>query len=82
MRANAKKVQTGSFVIRLVDFAKYEELLPKSLTTALEAKAPNFWKWASAVVKEESVTYIWDAKATSEKNIEKFAKLRKEAAAK
>ena len=56
-------------------------MLPKSLLTSLEAKAPSFWKWASAVVKEDSVTYKWDAKAISERTIDRFEKLRKEAAA-
>jgi len=79
-RLTLAEVQTASFVIRLVTFAEYEALLPKSLLTSLEAKAPSFWKWASAVVKEDSVTYKWDAKAISERTIDRFEKLRKEAA--
>ncbi|TVY88606.1 Glutathione S-transferase U20 [Lachnellula willkommii] len=75
------EVQTASFVIRLLDFAQYEALLPKSLLTTLQTKAPNFWKWASAVVKEDSVTYKWDAKANAEKAILRVEKARKEAAA-
>lgn len=80
-RLTLAEVQTASFVIRMVSFAEYEPLLPKSLLTSLEAKAPSFWKWASAVIKEDSVTYKWDAKAVSERTVEKTEKLRKEAAA-
>jgi hypothetical protein len=43
------------------------------MLTNLEAKAPSFWKWAKAVVKEESVNYIWDAKTVSEKTKAKWA---------
>ncbi|TVY52935.1 Glutathione S-transferase U20 [Lachnellula cervina] len=80
-RLTFAEVQTASFVIRLLDFGAYEALLPKSLLPALEAKAPSFWKWASAVVKEDSVTYKWDAKAHAEGTIQRFAELRKEDAA-
>jgi glutathione S-transferase len=47
--------------------------------TDLEMKAPAFWKWANAVVKEKSVNYIWD-----EQRIVERTKLRlgKTAAAK
>jgi glutathione S-transferase len=50
-------------------YGKTEELLPGSILTTLEAEAPSFWKWANAVVKEESVTYIWDEKAVVEATI-------------
>ncbi|TVY42261.1 Glutathione S-transferase [Lachnellula occidentalis] len=80
-RLTLAEVQTASFVTRMLSFAEYEALLPKSLLTSLEAKAPNFWKWATAVVKEDSVNYKWDAKAVSERTIERTEKLRKEAAA-
>jgi glutathione S-transferase len=35
--------------------------------TNLETKAPAFWKWANAVVKEKSVNYIWDEQRIVEK---------------
>jgi glutathione S-transferase len=55
-------------------FPKYEQLLPSSFLPALESKAPAFWKWASAVVREKSVAAIWDEKAVAEGTIAKFAK--------
>ncbi|CAG8976007.1 hypothetical protein HYALB_00007534 [Hymenoscyphus albidus] len=74
-RLTFAEVLTGSFIIRLLGFSKYPELVPASLPAGLEAKAPNFWKWASAVVKEESVTYIWDEKAYAEATIKRLATL-------
>lgn len=59
-RLTLAEVQTASFIIRALAFAKHEELLPKSVKTTLEAKAPNFWKWAQAVSAEKSVTAVWD----------------------
>jgi glutathione S-transferase len=59
-------VQTGSFILRVLAFPKYDGLLPKSILTNLETKAPNFWRWANAVVKEKSVIAIWDEKSIAE----------------
>jgi glutathione S-transferase len=53
-------------------FPKYDGLLPSSILKNLEAKAPNFWKWANAVVKEDSVTYIWDEKSVAEKTLKRI----------
>jgi len=47
--------------------------VPKSVVTTLESKAPSFWKWANAVVKEESVTYVWDEKVFAERTIKRLA---------
>jgi len=68
------EVLTGSFLLRLLAFHKYD-ILPKSVPTSLEAKAPAFWKWANAVVKENSVTYIWDEKHVAERTKIRIAKL-------
>ena len=68
------QVQTGSFVLRVVSFSKYEQLLPKSLAAKLEDKAPSFWKWANAVANEESVTYIWDEKLMVDRTLARLAK--------
>jgi glutathione S-transferase len=65
----------------VLSFSKDGEVLPKSINTSLEAKAPNFWKWASNLVKQESVTYIYDEKKIVEKAKVRFANLRKQAAA-
>jgi glutathione S-transferase len=59
-------------------FPKYG-IIPQSILTNLEAKAPAFWKWANAVVKEESVTYIWDEKSVAERTKARIAKLNAEA---
>jgi len=69
------EVQTGSFILRVLSFPKYDGLFPKSLLTTLPEKAPAFWKWANAVVKEESVTYIWDEKSVATRTRDRFAKL-------
>ncbi|ROT38195.1 thioredoxin-like protein [Sodiomyces alkalinus F11] len=53
------EVLTGSWLIRLFTFAKYG-YLPKTLTTELSERAPNFTKWADAVVKTPSVNAIYD----------------------
>jgi len=68
---------TGSFILRVIDLPKYEEaaLLPKSLLTSLETKAPAFWKWANAVVGEKSVTYIWDGPSVAKRTAARIAKL-------
>ncbi|EHL02918.1 putative Glutathione S-transferase GST-6.0 [Glarea lozoyensis 74030] len=49
--------------------AEVDILLPPSFLPALEKDAPNFWKWANALTKEESVTYIWDEKKVTEGTI-------------
>lgn len=54
------KVLTGPFILRAFALSKYEDLLPGSILTTLEEKAPNFWKWGQAVIAEKSVTAIWD----------------------
>jgi len=54
------EVQTGSFVLRFIDFPKYG-LVGSTVLSELETKAPNFLKWAKAVVAEKSVNHIWDA---------------------
>ena len=74
--SDSEQVQTGSFLLRLLSFPKYEGPLPKSILKNLETKAPNFWKWANAVVKEESVTYIWDEKTVAERTAARIEKLK------
>lgn len=61
----------------MLSFPKYEGLLPKSVLTGLEAKAPAFWNWANAVVKEDSVTYIWDEKNVAERTLARIVKASK-----
>jgi len=80
-RLTLAEVQTASFILRVLAFPKYD-LLPQSLPTQLESKAPNFWKWANTVVKEDSVTYIWDEKKVAEGTKARIEKAKAAAAAK
>lgn len=59
------------FILRIYSLARHG-LLPESIVSGLDA-LPNFSKWASEVVKQESVTYIWDEEsvvAATKKRIE------------
>lgn len=38
------------------------DILPKSIASGFDA-LPNFSKWAAEVIKQESVTYIYDEEA-------------------
>ncbi|KAH9864020.1 hypothetical protein J1614_009953 [Plenodomus biglobosus] len=49
---------TAPFVLRIYALAKHG-LLPQSIISGFDA-LPNFSKWAAEVIKQESVTYIWD----------------------
>jgi len=68
------EVQTGSFLLRVVTFPKYD-LLPSSFLETLQDKTPAFYKWASAVVKEKSVNYIYNEEAVAKGTKARFAKL-------
>jgi len=69
------EVLTGSFVIRLKALTA-ADVYPKLIWTAIEEKAPNFLKWAEAVVVHPSVTSIWDEKKLVEGAKARIAKLR------
>jgi len=70
------EVLTGSFILRFLSFPKYEELFPSSFLADVESRAPNFYKWANAVVKEDSVTYIWDEKKVAEGTVARINKMK------
>ena len=55
-------------------------LLPKSLPSDLEG-LPNFSKWATEVVKQESVTYIWDEETTISGTKKKIESMKAQAKA-
>jgi glutathione S-transferase len=57
-RVTLAEALTAPFVLRVYSFSR-NRLLPKSVLEGFE-KLPNFNKWAQAVNKEESVTYIWN----------------------
>ncbi|EXJ94127.1 glutathione S-transferase [Capronia coronata CBS 617.96] len=73
------EVQTGPFVLRLLAFLKpqYGLLSPK-LDALLDEQAPKFKAWAAQVVKQPSVTYIWDERGVAEKTKARFAQLAAE----
>ena len=49
---------TAPFILRFYTLSR-REALPKSIVSGFDA-LPNFSKWAAEVIKQESVTYIWD----------------------
>lgn len=73
-RLTLAEVQTGSFVLRLLSFPKYD-ILPKSILTGFEEKCPNFLKWAKAVVAEDSVNFIWDEEQVASRTKARIAKM-------
>ncbi|KAF3008039.1 hypothetical protein E8E14_004791 [Neopestalotiopsis sp. 37M] len=72
------EVLTGSFVIRIYTSAKHG-ILPQSLAGDLAAKAPNFDKWAQAVITHPSVLSIWDEDKIVARTKERNAKIRAQA---
>jgi glutathione S-transferase len=62
------------FILRIYAFAK-KDIIPLSILGELDA-LPNFSKWAAAVKKHESVTYIWDEEVLVEASVKKLASLK------
>ncbi|KAK1537969.1 glutathione S-transferase domain-containing protein [Colletotrichum paranaense] len=69
------EVLTGSFTLRLFSFANYE-LIPKSILTSLEDKAPSFYKWAQTVNSTPSVNGIYDEKNVVERTKHRIAAMK------
>lgn len=67
------QVQSGSFLLRILDFSKPEHGLVSAKLPALLEQAPRFKRWAEATVSHESVNFIWDEKAVADKMRAKFA---------
>lgn len=70
------EVLTASFILRIIDFAGTEELIPGSILKSLESKAPKFYYWANEVVKQKSVTYIWDKEAMIKRTKTRIASMK------
>lgn len=68
---------TAPFILRIYALAR-DGALPKSVTDGFD-KLPNFSKWASEVVKQESVTYIWDEEKIIPAMKKRFASLKAQA---
>ncbi|EKV11086.1 Glutathione S-transferase, putative [Penicillium digitatum] len=67
------EVQSGSFLLRILTFAKPEHgLVSAKLLTLLE-QAPRFKRWAEATIAQESVNFIYDEKLVADKMRAKFA---------
>lgn len=71
---------TAPFVLRIYAMVKHG-LLPQSIVDGFD-KLPNFSKWAAQVVKQESVTYIWDEQGTMEGTKKRMEGLKAAAKAK
>ncbi|KAJ5558239.1 hypothetical protein N7535_008453 [Penicillium sp. DV-2018c] len=67
------EVQSGSFLLRILSFAKPEVGLVSGKFNTLIERAPRFRRWAEATVKHESVNFIYDEKKVAEKMRAKFA---------
>ncbi|KIW96625.1 uncharacterized protein Z519_02016 [Cladophialophora bantiana CBS 173.52] len=78
-RLTLAEVQTGPFLLRLLGFIKPEYgILSPKLGALLDEKAPKFKAWASKVVQEPSVTFIWNEKAVADRTKARFARLAAE----
>jgi glutathione S-transferase len=67
------EVQTGSFVLRLLAFAKPENGLVSAKLSGLLETVPRFKRWAEETVKQESVNFIWEEKVVVERTKAKWA---------
>lgn len=65
---------TAPFILRIYTFAK-NDILPASILSGLNA-LPNFAKWAAEVIKQDSVTYIWDEQAIVQGTKKRIANLK------
>ncbi|KIW17769.1 hypothetical protein PV08_04964 [Exophiala spinifera] len=75
-RLTLAEALTAPFVLRLIALSKPEyDLVTPKIVSILESKTPKFAAWAQKVVKEESVTYIFDEKSIAERTKARFAKL-------
>ncbi|OGE52932.1 hypothetical protein PENARI_c009G10305 [Penicillium arizonense] len=72
-RLTLAEVQSGSFLLRILGFAKPEHGLVSAKLPALLERAPRFKRWAEATVAHESVNFIWEEKAVADKMRAKFA---------
>ena len=52
--------------------------MPKSFKEGMQ-KLPNFGKWADAVHKKESVTYIWDEEKVVARTTQRIKKMKEDA---
>ena len=65
---------TGSFLLRILALPKHQGILPSFVHSRLEASAPHFWKWAKAVVAQETVKAVWDEEDVVKRTYARIAK--------
>ncbi|CAO2655867.1 Nn.00g046700.m01.CDS01 [Neocucurbitaria sp. VM-36] len=68
---------TAPFILRVYALAKHG-LIPQSVVSGFDA-LPSFSKWAAEVVKQPSVTYIWDEETTVAGTKKKIESLKAQA---
>ncbi|KAJ5832807.1 hypothetical protein N7474_001118 [Penicillium riverlandense] len=73
-RLTLAEVQCGSFLIRMLTFAKPEHgLLSTKLPALLEQQTPRFKRWAEATVAHESVNFIFNEQEIVDRTRAKLA---------
>ncbi|KAH8804652.1 glutathione S-transferase domain-containing protein [Xylogone sp. PMI_703] len=77
-RLTLAEVQTGSFILRLLSAPKYG-LFPTNFTSILQSRTPNFYKWATNVVKEKSVNFIYDEEKVATRTKARIDKMKAQA---
>ncbi|KAJ5986361.1 hypothetical protein N7451_010726 [Penicillium sp. IBT 35674x] len=77
-RLTFAEVQTGSFLLRVLALPRHGGMLPDFFIRALQGMAPNFWRWSNAVIRQETVTAIWDERDVVKRTMDRItmAKLR------
>lgn len=65
---------TAPFILRTYAYAKHG-ILPQSVIAGFNT-LPNFSKWAAEVIKQDSVTYIWNEETTVEGTKKRIAKMK------
>jgi glutathione S-transferase len=74
--ADTIQALTAPFILRIYALGKSkEQLLPRSLISGLDG-LPNFTKWVTEVVKQDSVTYIWDEDAVVQGTAKRMEKMK------
>ncbi|KAJ9611000.1 hypothetical protein H2204_015285 [Knufia peltigerae] len=75
-RLTLAEALTAPFVLRLIALSKPEyDLVSPKMMSMLESKTPKFAAWAKNVIKEESVTYVFDEKKVAERTKARLAKM-------
>lgn len=75
----ARQALTAPFILRIYAMSKHG-VFPKSLKSGLDV-LPNFSKWAAEVIKQESVTYIWDEERIISRTVDKINSMKEKAKA-